>query len=63
MESGPSFCLQTYILMVGQKKGLNIKDWNNIQKDEVGEGAGIDSVLDVEYLSNLSLPSLLYLLD
>ena len=49
--------------MVGQKKGLNIKDWNNIQKDEVGEGAGIDSVLDVEYLSNLSLPSLLYLLD
>jgi len=34
LESGPSFCLQTYILMIGHKKGTNI-DWDNIDHDDV----------------------------
>ncbi|XP_023327150.1 uncharacterized protein LOC111700468 isoform X2 [Eurytemora carolleeae] len=34
LESGPSFCLQTYILMVGHKKGTNI-DWDNVKEDDI----------------------------
>ena len=29
MESGPQFTLQSYILLIGQKKDTNI-DWDNI---------------------------------
>jgi len=33
LESGPQFTLQSYILMVGEKKGGNI-NWDNITKDD-----------------------------
>jgi len=33
LESGPQFCLQSYILLIGQKKDTNI-DFNNITEDD-----------------------------
>ena len=38
LESGPSFCLQTYILLVGHKKGTNI-DWDNVKEDDIGKNS------------------------
>ena len=35
LESGPQFALQSYILMIGQKKDTNI-DFNNITEDDAG---------------------------
>ena len=33
LESGPQFVLQSYILMIGQKKNTNI-DFNDIRKED-----------------------------
>ena len=35
LESGPQFALQSYILMIGQKKDTNI-DFNKITEDDAG---------------------------
>ena len=35
LESGPQFALQSYILMIGQKKDTNI-DFNEITEDDAG---------------------------
>ena len=36
LESGPQFVLQSYIIMVGQKRGANI-DWDDIKEDDASE--------------------------
>ena len=50
LESGPQFALQSYILLIGQKKDENI-DFNNITEDDAERLAILSFSILVSFVS------------
>ena len=50
LESGPQFVLQSYILMIGQKKNTNI-DFNDIRKEDATRLAVLSLSVLVSFVS------------